>query len=352
MAAVTAATTAAVNVSMTVSMTTATTAALASDAGPPHTDAPGRVCPLRYRYGPQAIARADVREADTLYVVGGLYGNVPALDAIEAMARAESRAEGPAPTLCFNGDFNWFDVDDAAFAEINRRVLACDALLGNVEAELDAPGDDAGCGCAYPSSVDSGVVERSNLIHARLKATAARHPELLARIARLPMLARYRVADCRVGVVHGDAESLAGWRFDVAALDDPAERAWLGSVFEAADVDLFASTHTCLPAMRRLPTGSGREGCVVNNGAAGMPNFTGDAGGLITRIATTPSPHPVLGEVRVAGAWVALLPVRFDAPRWEREFLAQWPPGSPAWVSYFERITRGPAFSPAQAIGR
>ena len=190
-------------------------------AASPAEDAPGRVCPLRYRYGPHAIARADVREADTLYVVGGLYGNVPALDAIEAMARAETRAQGSAPTLCFNGDFNWFDVDDAAFAEINRRVLACDALLGNVEAELDAPGDDAGCGCAYPPSVDSGVVERSNLIHARLKATAARHPALLARIARLPMLARYRVADCRVGVVHGDADptvSVEGSRTMVAAL--------------------------------------------------------------------------------------------------------------------------------------
>jgi hypothetical protein len=318
----------------------------------PVDDAPGRVCPLRYRYGAQAIAHARTREVGTLYVVGGLYGNVPALDAIEAMARAETCADAPAPTVCFNGDFNWFDVDDEAFAEINRRVLACDALLGNVEAELDTPGDDAGCGCAYPPSVDAGVVERSNLIHARLKATAARHPALLARIAGLPMLARYRVADCRVGVVHGDAESLAGWRFDVAALDDPAQRPWLGTMFEAADVDLFASTHTCLPALRRVPAASGREGCVVNNGAAGMPNFSGDPAGLITRIAATPSPHPVLRELRIAGAWVALLPVRFDVPRWQREFLAQWPVGSPAWASYFERITHGPAFSPEQAVGR
>jgi hypothetical protein len=71
-------------------------------------------------------------------------------------------------------------------------------------------------------------------------------------------------------------------------------------MFEAADVDLFASTHTCLPALRRVPAASGREGCVVNNGADGMPNFAGDAGGLITRIATTPSPHPVLQELRNA----------------------------------------------------
>ena len=316
----------------------------------PADHAPGRVCPLRYRYGPGAIARADMRKAQTLYVVGGLYGNLAALDTIERMAGLETRAGVQAPTLCFNGDFNWFNVADHAFAEINQHVLAHHAILGNVEAELDAPADDAGCGCAYPASVDAGVVERSNQIHARLKATARRHADLLGRIARLPMVARYQVGSCRIGVVHGDAESLAGWRFDVGALDDPGQAPGLNALFGAADVDLFASTHTCLPALRRVPLAPGRDAGVINNGAAGMPNFTGDLAGLCTRIATTPSPHPVLHELRVAGAWVALLPVRYDADRWQREFLSQWPPGSPAWVSYHQRISRGPAFTPAQAL--
>ncbi len=307
---------------------------------------PGRICPLRYRYGAAAIAAAETRVARTLYVVGGLYGNIPALDKIERMVDGE----GARATLCFNGDFNWFDVDDDAFAAVNRRVLAHDAILGNVEAELDAPADDAGCGCAYPESVSSDVVERSNRIHAQLKATAARHPELLGRISRLPMLARYQVGACRIGVVHGDADALAGWGFDVGALDDPGNAPWLRAVFVAADVDVFASSHTCLPALRRLDAGSGREGWVVNNGAAGMPNFTADLGGLCTRIATTPSPHPVVQEVRVAGAYVALLPVRFDARRWRQHFLAQWPEGSPAWESYYRRITEGPAYAPAEAL--
>jgi hypothetical protein len=308
---------------------------------------PGRICPLRYRYGAGAIARAQPRRAETLYVVGGLYGNVPALDAVEHMAQAEAAT----PTLCFNGDFNWFNVADREFAEINGRVLAHDAIVGNVEAEFDAPADGAGCGCAYPDSVDARTVERSNRIHAALKATARRHPALLARIARLPMFARYAVGDCRIGVVHGDAESLAGWRFDVKALEDPHARPWLQSIFGASQVDLFASTHTCLPALRRFEIGSHREGWVCNNGAAGMPNFAHDLAGLCTRIGTSPSPHPVLDEVRVADSYVALLPVRFDADRWRTEFLAQWPPGSSAWSSYFDRITRGPAFSPERALG-
>lgn len=135
---------------------------------------PGRVCPLRYRYGAEAITRAPERRADSLYVVGGLYGNVPALDEVERMVAAEADRSA-APTICFNGDFNWFDIADDRFAEINCRVLKHDAIAGNVEAEFGAGGDDAGCGCAYPNSVDSGVVERSNVIHATLKATARRH---------------------------------------------------------------------------------------------------------------------------------------------------------------------------------
>ncbi|MDZ7591190.1 MAG: hypothetical protein U5L05_11010 [Rubrivivax sp.] len=254
--------------------------------------------------------------------------------------------------LCFNGDFNWFNVSDREFIQINLRVLANDATLGNVEAEFDSPADDAGCGCAYPQSVDAAVVERSNQIHRQLKATAHRHEHLRRRIAQLPMFARYQVAGCRVGVVHGDADSLAGWRFDVDALADAASGPWLQSAFERADVDLFASTHTCLPAMRRVALAAGREGCVVNNGAAGMPNFTGDLAGLCTRISIVPSPHAVLHEARVAGAYVALVPVRFDAERWRAEFLAQWPEGSAAWLSYFQRISAGPDFTPAQALAR
>lgn len=329
---------------------TGTRTASGSTAAPPANEAPGRVCPLRYRYGPTAIARAETRVTDTLYVVGGLYGNLPALDAIATLARTDAAAGASPPVLCFNGDFNWFNVDDRAFAEVNQRVLAHDAILGNVEAELDTADDDAGCGCAYPASVDAGVVERSNRIHARLKATARRHADLLDRLASLPMLARYRVGDCRIAVVHGDAESLAGWRFDVSALDDPAQDDWRARMFETAAVDLFASTHTCLPALRRIPLPSGRSGAIVNNGAAGMPNFAGDLTGLCTRIATTPSPHPTLHEIRLGSAWVALLPVPFDTGRWQQEFLAQWPPGSPAWLSYFERIARGPRFSQRQAL--
>ena len=319
---------------------------------------PGRVCPLRYRYGARALATAPTRQADTLYVIGGLYGNVPALDAVEALANTESTR----PTLCFNGDFNWFNIADETFAEINTRVLQHEAILGNVEAEFDPDNasDDAGCGCAYPDNVDAGIVERSNQIHAQLKATARRHPALAAQIAALPMFARYQVGECRIAVVHGDADSLAGWRFDVDSLDNSNELPWLHSAFAEAQVDLFTSTHTCLPAMRNftLNADSNATGYVVNNGAAGMPNFAPDAGsssatshlfGVCTRISTKPAPHEAIHEFHHAGVYVALLPIRYDHARWAAQFVKQWPPGSAAHESYFQRISAGTNFARRRA---
>lgn len=305
--------------------------------------APGRVCPLRYRYGPGAIAAAPERNTETLYVIGGLYGNPQALAAVEAMARAEP---GPV-TSCFNGDFNWFNVDAAGFSAINETVLLHDAILGNVEAELSEATDAAGCGCAYPESVDQRVVERSNQIHARLKRAAARHPELLRRLSELPLVARYRVGQVRIGVVHGDAESLAGWRFDVAALDDPSGHAWRTQASVSAAVDVFASSHTCLPALREYASDGVK--LVINNGAAGMPNFSGRRHGILTRIATTPSPHTPLYGTSLDGVHIDALPIHYDDAAWQRYFLANWPSGSPARSSYFERITRGPAYSLEQA---
>ena len=295
------------------------------------TENAGRSCPLHYRYGAERIASAPLRPCDTLYVVGGLYGNLQALDAIEAMAAQEPGDV----TLCFNGDFNWFNVDPQRFAEINRRVLAHHATAGNVEAELASHSSDAGCGCAYPESVDAGTVERSNRIHARLKQVADQFPEVQAQLAALPFFARYQVGACRVGVVHGDADSLAGWRFEGSSLQDPANAEWLDAAFNSAQVDVFASSHTCKPALKVC---AADDRCVINNGAAGMPNFAGDCRGLITRISTRQSPHGSMYGARVAGAYVDALPVPYDHAAWRQSFVSQWLLGSDAYVSYFARI--------------
>src|SRR5258708_18075010 len=128
----------------------------------------GRACPLHYRYAPEELARNTPLEADCIYVVGGLYGNRPALDAIFDLAAREPHP----PTLVFNGDFNWFNIDRSGFEEINRRVFAHVALRGNVETELAGDDAGAGCGCGYPEFVGDAEVEPSNRIMKLLRDTA------------------------------------------------------------------------------------------------------------------------------------------------------------------------------------
>ena len=91
---------------------------------------------------------------------------------------------------------------------------------------------------------------------------------------------------------------------------------------------------------------------MINNGAAGMPNFKGNRCGVITRIATTPSPHAPLYGVQRDGLHIDALAVDYDTEAFLARFIKRWPPGSPAYESYYNRIVDGPDFALAQAAPR
>jgi hypothetical protein len=308
----------------------------------------GRSCPLNYRYPPSLFREVPTEHASTLYAVGGLYGNPEALATVLDLKRHEERT-GPPVTLVFNGDFNWFNVDAESFREINETVLAYGATLGNVEAELQ--GDSgAGCGCAYPAWVDDATVERSNWVMARLRETAARFPDLIASLGCLPKVRTFEIGRTRVGILHGDPESLAGWGLSREALvpeltaDAPGVatlKRVLARWFTEANVRVYLSSHTCLPVMRELDV-AGRRCLVANNGAAGMPNFQGTRWGLITRVSTSPavSSWSLYGS-RVGALHVDALPLHYNHLRWMERFLASWPEGSPAHRGYHHRIDSG-----------
>jgi hypothetical protein len=331
-----------------------------SDAADLATAAPGRSCPLHYRYSPGVFHRpadAGCEALDVLYVVGGLYGHAGALAQIQGLFAAETGRK----RLVFNGDFNWFNVDASAYEALNTAVLGFDALRGNVETELAGPdaAADAGCGCAYPDWVGDGVVERSNRILQRLRRTAQQFPALQAQLAALPMHRRADVCGLRVAIVHGDAESLAGWGFAQEHLQQPPHRARVRQWFDAAQVDAFACSHTCLPVFHSLPmAGRAITPVVLNNGAAGMPNFRGDAAGLFTRIATTAyvGPGRRYGITReVAGRVIHLDGVAVagdsnSARAAQSAFLRQWPECSDAHASYWARIQNGPDYTPEEAL--
>jgi hypothetical protein len=129
----------------------------------------------------------------------------------------------------------------------------------------------------------------------------------------------------------------------------PTTEAKVLSYLQEAKVDVFASTHTCLPFAQRF----GPHGAVINNGSGGMPNFSGQRHGLMTRIArlaeSGKGPRDSVYGASVGGLRVDAIPVRYDHDAWMCRFSRNWPPGSAAHASYFERCSHGPAFTARQA---
>ena len=311
---------------------------------------PGRTCPRTYRTRPEALREQSPLTTETVYVIGGLYGNEAALAAVEALAEREVEAGRPRPVLLFNGDFHWFNATPDAFRRVNEAVLAHTALQGNVEAEVATPSPGAGCGCAYPDWVGADTVARSNQIMERLREVGTSASRLVDRLGELPRQRAVQVGEATIGVVHGDPESLAGWGLAVEAMPPPGRTPdRLADWFRAAAVDAFACTHTCLPYLQAFEVDQDRR-LVVNNGAAGMPNFRGDDQGLLTRIGTTPFPGEARYGTRLRGTYVDAVGVPCRPPAWLEWFEETWPPGSPARASYHDRIVNGPAHRRSNAV--
>jgi len=302
---------------------------------------PGRSCPFAYRYGAGALAAPAQLRADTLWVVGGLYGNSCALQRV----LADFDAEPGDKKLVFNGDFHWFDVDPEEFAAIERGVSAHEATRGNIEAELARPAQGAGCGCAYPEWVGDETVEHSNRIIERLRETAQAFPSAQQRLAALPMFLVAEIGGLRVGVVHGDADSLAGWGFSQEVLATAEGLRAAERTLDAAGVQVFASSHSCLPVLQSF---AGNR-ALINNGAAGMPNFARTRYGLATRISVTPS-AAALYRLPLGAVVVEAIAIAYDADAWTARFLRQWPAGSDAHASYYARIADGPGYRLEQAV--
>ena len=300
----------------------------------------GRDCPLDYRLAADAFNGEPLFDCDALYVVGGLYGNRQALAAVERRLAAEPNAR-----LVFNGDAHWFDRDPEIFQQIEQGLGAHLALRGNVETELGRADDSgAGCGCAYPMSVDKAVVERSNAIQLELNKTVQGLPGMAERLAARSGTALVSVAGQRVAISHGDEQSLAGWSCSRQSLSDSARQQQLDSWCAANGVQVLATSHTCAAVALNLA-----HGALINNGAAGMPNFAGGRYGLLSRIASTPHPA-ALYRCERNGLFIEALPLNYDHDAFLADFDRQWPASSPAALSYRSRILGAVADQPQHAL--
>lgn len=320
----------------------------------------GRSCPVSYRYRPEELSHPATLSCSTLYVVGCLYGNTVALHhLLDRIHRHD-----PGAMIVFNGDFHYFDVAPWAFRDVSETVAAYPAIKGNVEAQLVDSDDWTDCGCAYPSYIDDATVERSNAVAARLHDTASRYPELVDLLEPLPRYLIAEVGDQRVAVVHGDPESLAGWRLALEAMEPGdskvrEEVGWRGvpttestvlDWFRQAQVRVIASTHTGLPYAQDYLL-DGRAHLIVNNGVAGMGNFRGSTFGVVSRLSERVESVPdSLYGATLDGLRFDAIPVPFDVDEWGDSFLAQWPSGSPAYHSYYRRVVQGTHLSVEQAM--
>jgi predicted phosphodiesterase len=319
----------------------------------------GRFCPADYRIDQKLFAKSQATmEFDLVYVVGGLYGNTEALRVICDAFEAD-----PVSNKCmiFNGDFHWFDVSAAEFLEIEFQTSKYMRLRGNVETELardvKVGDEDVGCGCAYPDEVSSKEVDYSNAIIQQLRATYRQLCEsgnLTTNLNELPMATRFQIGGVGVAVTHGDTDSLAGWnlahhRIESTLADELAHK------LDVLEVDVVASSHTCLPALHKS-----KGKLVANNGAAGLANFQGDTTGLITRIVRKSTDNAMNLKLPIAyqtdlvsncGAVnVKALKVPFNNPAWQHKFIAQWPRESAAYESYWKRIQLGTSYTEKQAM--
>ncbi len=296
--------------------------------------APGRFCPPEYFYGTKAIKRASEITANTIVVCGGLYGNMAALETIENQHSGVDH-------IIFGGDFNWFNIDHGDFKEINDRIIRSHlAIRGNVETELSRRSTQSGCGCAYPPTTSDAEVEYSNQIINALHVTADSFPEIQDSFSKLPMFLKFRIGDTQVAVVHGDAENLAGWSFSSQEMRDPSNASRYHGYFTDAGVDIFASSHTCEPAIQLFNGRNTNPRVVINNGSAGMPNFENALHGIATRISVNACPENLkLYGVKLGGLHIDAIKVNYDSTKFLRQFCHCWDVQSPAYKSYYGRIT-------------
>ncbi len=183
----------------------------------------GRMCPADYRYPPSVFDRPPELTADVLYVVGGLYGNLAALDEVERLAARRARDRGVQRRLSL----------------VRRRA----ELVRRDRATRGAPPrDPRQCG-----DRDRAAKRHRRRLRLRLSglgrrgrgAALERNPDRSAPHCRRRCPARphdwprcrciwwREVGGLRIGIVHGDATGLAGWSFAHDALDDPAAPAVL-----------------------------------------------------------------------------------------------------------------------------
>lgn len=267
---------------------------------------------------------------------GGLYGNPYALSSLRVLRDQLSKSFCSVSTV-LNGDFHWFDADPKLFQSLTDTIKESgfDCTLGNVEMQLML--DESGCGCNYPQYVDDEVPRLANLIYQQLQRTAQECPDSVKFLKGLKEEQTFFLGNEKIQIVHGEPGNLNGWRLSREQLPENApgvdefckEKKWAS----------IACTHTCLPYITAL-----EHVVVINNGALGMPNLKDSLDGLagcVTDVLDYEFDNSVCSLIHNDLKYDLLKLPSYEHEDFKKLFLELWPSDSPAYQSYWKRISEG-----------
>lgn len=185
-----------------------------------------------------------------LLVFGGVYSNLQALEALQALAGELGLP--PSQIICTGDIVAYCAQPEACVQAIRDWGIHC--IAGNVEVQLREGQED--CACDF---VDGGRCEGFSQMwypYARAHTSEA----ALAWMHGLPDYLRFRYAGRTAAVVHGSYAYRSAYRFASSPWAEKAED------FAATGADLILAGHSGLPFCQE------QDGKIwINSGALGMP---------------------------------------------------------------------------------
>lgn len=235
------------------------------------------------------IARHAIPAARRLAVMGGAYGNVPALQACLEQARI-ARCDA----FAFLGDITGCCGHSDEIIDLVRANFPI-LVAGNLEQQAFAAQED--CACNYLDAADGACSGRGHAYSLLSLGETNR-----AWLGTLPEIALVETAIGRLLLHHGSPAQTNEFLYE-SDLDEEKVAAWL----DQAGAVGMAGTHTGLPWVRPLPGGR----FALNCGAVGKPDHDGDRAVHFATIDLT-------AGLRAAQA-VRIERVEYDHDAWARQ---------------------------------
>ncbi|EIM78527.1 hypothetical protein A3SI_03318 [Nitritalea halalkaliphila LW7] len=187
---------------------------------------------------------------DELLLFGGVYSNLPALEALKQQAEVL----GIPAAACFcTGDVAAYGASPAACYSL-LEDWGVHAIRGNVEDQLLSGEEDCGCNFEEGSTCDLLSKRWFPFVQQRIEQ---RH---LAFMERMPQLLRWSWQGYRVVLLHGGYPDQSAFLFRSSPAEEKA------SLLRLLGADILIAGHCGLPFYEKL-----ENGLWINPGVIGMP---------------------------------------------------------------------------------